>query len=506
MSDGSGFDGGFGSSFLLKDVLIIDPETSTEKQADVRIHDGRIIEIGGHLKPTGGDPSLACSDANPTGSDGSQSGIGASIASATASSDQPVIEARDLWLVPGLIDMHTHLRDFAESDKETIASGTTAAAAGGFTTVLAMANSQPPLDSAPLLTVLLKKIEETACIQVLPACCVTRGMEGKELTDMVELSRLGAAAFSDDGKPIMNLEVLRRALEYSKLTGKIIISHAEDSNLRAGGVVHRSAAAIELGLPTYPGSAECAAIAGEIEVAHETAQKLHFSHVSTARSVELIRAAQAAGIRVTGDVTPHHLTLTVDDIAEHAASFNEYNTSFKMNPPLRSKEDIVALIDGLLDGTLSAIATDHAPHTRLEKQACFDCAPLGILGLETALPLTLEVLVHSKKMTPMKFIELLTAGPAKILGINPDIANSADRADRSITQPGCGTFVLIDPQRKWTYKASGGYSRSSNSPYDGRQLTGKVVMTVYQGRVVYQDADHFYNALTSPKQVTAAHT
>jgi dihydroorotase len=424
-------------SFLLKDILLVDPATSTEKRADVLVVNGRIAE-----------------------------------AAKDATTNYPVIDAYKLWLVPGLIDMHSHLRDFAHSDKETIESGTKAAAAGGFTTVLAMANSDPPLDSPALLAVLLKKIEENACIEVLPACCVTREMQGQELTNMVELASLGAAAFSDDGKPIMNLEVLRRALEYSKLTGKIIISHAEDSNLSAGGVMHKSAQAVKLGLPMYSGSAESAAIAREIEVARETRQRLHFAHVSTARSVSLIRAAQAAGVRITGDVTPHHLTLSVDDITE-------YNSSFKMNPPLRSKEDMIALAQALADGTLCAIATDHAPHTRLEKQACFDCAPLGVLGLETAVPLTLESLVHNKKMPTSKFIALLTTGPAKILGIpEPKL------------QPGCANFVIIDPQHKWTYKAKEGNSRSSNSPYDGRELTGKVVATVYKSSLVYQDENY----------------
>jgi dihydroorotase len=433
------------ATFLLKDILLIDPATKIEKRTDVQIVDGRIAEIG------------------------------------QRTSNLPTIDASGYWLTPGLIDMHTHLRDFAESDKETIASGTKAAAAGGFTTVLAMANSHPPLDSPAQLTVLLKKIEENACIEVLPACCVTRAMQGAELTDMVELATLGAAAFSDDGKPIMNLEVLRRALEYSKLTGRIIISHAEDSNLSAGGSVHKSAAAVQLGLPMIPGCSESASVAREIEVAKETGQRLHFAHVSMARSVELIKAAQEAGIKITGDVTPHHLALTVEDIALAVAQ-GAYNTSFKMNPPLRTKSDITALVDGVIDGTLSAIATDHAPHTRLEKDACFDCAPLGVLGLETAIPLTLEVLVHSKKITPLKFIELLTTAPANILGVQ-----------QPMLQPGCGSFVVVDPQHTWTYQAAEGHSRSSNSPFDGRKLTGKVLMTVYQGAVVYQDNEHKFD-------------
>ncbi len=435
---------------LIKGALVIDPGASGSKEtvSDVRVAGGVISEVGENLNAT---------------------------------DDETVVKANGLWLTPGFIDIHTHLRDLGQSDREDIETGTQAAAFGGYTTVLAMANTDPPTDSALVLARILDKIKEKACIQVIPACCVTKGMAGEELTNMVELANMGAGAFSDDGMPVTNLAVLRRALEYSQLTGKIIISHPEDKSLSGDGCMNESPTATKLGLSGIPTASESACIAREIEIVRHTGCPIHFAHVSAAASVLLIAQAKAEGLPVSGDVTPHHLVLADEDITE-------YNTSFKMNPPLRSHKDQDALVEALKNNTLEVIATDHAPHTRQDKQKTFDSAPFGVIGLETAFSLLLNRLVKPRHLSIVDLIAKLTINPARVIRLpQPSIKSGAQ-----------ANLALIAPEHKWTYDAAHGFSRSRNSPFHLNELTGKCVMTIYAGADVYRD-DSVMASRTTPK-------
>lgn len=412
----------------------VEPERST---LDMRIADGVIKEVGARL---------------------------------AAETGEMVFDASGLWIMPGLIDLHTHLRDLGQSEKEDISTGTRCAAAGGYTTVLAMANTDPPTDTALVLGRVNDLIKAKAHIEVLPVCCVTRGMAGQELTNFVELTRMGAAAFSDDGMPISNLAVLRRALEYVQLTDAFIISHPEDKDLSASGSMNECAAAIRLGLPGIPTVSESACIAREIEVARYCGGRLHFAHVSAAASVQLIRQAKQAGMKVTADATPHHLTLLDENISD-------FDTSYKMNPPLRGRADQDALVAGLRDGTLDAIATDHAPHTVVEKGRTFDQAPFGVIGLETAFPLLYERLVMQKLMSELDLLALFTSKPARVLNRRaPELA------------PGhTANLAVFDPNVRWFYDPSRGFSKSRNSPFNGRAMRGRVVATFFRGQLVHQD-------------------
>lgn len=424
-------------SMLLKAGLVIDPTNQLESTCDLRLVDGQITEIGPSLKPM---------------------------------ANEDVFDASGLFVSTGFIDLHTHLRDFAQSDREDIESGTHAAACGGYTTVVAMANTDPPIDNVAMLSLLAHNIEEKACIEVLPVACVTRQMSGCDLTDMDSLAQLGAIAFSDDGMPISNLAVLRRALEYARLADRLIISHAEDKDLSGLGTMHEGLESTKLGLPAIPYAAETAAIAREIEVVRLTGCRLHIAHVSSADAVELIRTARLQGLPITADVTPHHLTLTAADI-------KDFDTAYKMNPPLRDATDQAALIAGLQDGTLDAIATDHAPHTNLDKSMPFDKAPFGVIGLETAFPLTFEKLVVTGHMTRLAYFALLTTNPAKVLGLPQPSIRVGDAAN----------LAILHPEHRWLYNTNQGHSKSENSPFNGRMLTGKVLLTIYNGKAVYKD-------------------
>jgi dihydroorotase len=421
-------------SLLIKNGLLVDDKQ--KHRLDVRITSGVIAELSENLE---------------------------------AGKDEELVDAKGLWLTPGFIDLHTHLRDLGQSNKEDIFTGTRAAACGGYTTVVAMANTDPPTDNVLVMSRIKQLIAERACIEVLPVACVTKGMAGNELTEMVELASMGVAAFSDDGLPVSNLAVLRRALEYAELAERFIISHAEDRDLAAGGCINESPAATRLGLPSITPAAESACIAREIEVVRQTGGRLHFAHVSTAASVNLIRSAKADGLRVTADVTPHHLVLSDEDI-------KDFDTSYKMNPPLRSKSDQAECVRGLKDGTLDAIATDHAPHSRSDKAKTFDDAPFGVIGLETAFALVYERLVSTGELNEHQLIALLTSHPAKILARKFAFEKGA-----------AADFALLQPNLSWTYRTKEGFSKSINSPFNERKMTGKNLLTIYQGNSVYRD-------------------
>ncbi len=421
---------------LLKNVLLIDPSRQLEYQGDLRVQGNTIVEEGKSL---------------------------------SSQSNEDLIDGTGMWVVPGLIDMHTHMRDLGQRDKEDLHSGTKAAAAGGFTTVIAMANTEPPLDGGAIFAMYLQRIRERAVVDVLPVACVTKGMRGEELTNMVELSEAGAIAFSDDGVTIQNMAVLRRALEYVQLTGKLIISHAEDQDMVEGGVINEGFVSTRMGLPGRPAAAEAIAVARELELVRMTNSPYHFTHLSTARAVELIRQAKRDGLPVTADATPHHLSLSTDAIVE-------FDTHLKMNPPLRDEQDKQAIIAGLIDGTIDAIATDHAPHTRLDKSGMFAECPVGIIGLETAFAISSKALLN--KLGRLKFFALFTINPARIL----------DLPEPSLQRNSPASFAVIDPERIWTYDPLEGFSRSRNTPYAREQFKGKVVMTVHKGNRVYEDS------------------
>lgn len=425
------------ATLCIKGATLLDPAANTIAVGDLRITGDTISEVGASLQ---------------------------------AAPDERVIDAAGCWLMPGFIDMHTHLRDLGQSDRETVGSGTRSAAAGGYTTVVAMANTDPPIDNALVMGRMRELVEKYACIQVLPVACVTRGMAGVELTNMCELAQMGAAAFSDDGMPITDLGVLRRALEYVELCGKFIISHPEDKALSAGGAMNEGAPAVRLGLPGIPTASESACIAREIEVVRYTGARLHFAHVSAAASVELIRNARQSGVNVSADVTPHHLSLCDEDIVE-------FDSAFKMNPPLRSKHDQEALVKGLLEGTIDAVATDHAPHPHTEKQKAFTDAPFGVIGLETAFSLVLTRLTGAG-LKELDVVRLFTTNPARLLSL----------PQPTLTKGGHANLCLFDPRIEWTYEAAHGFSKSKNTPFNGRKLRGKNVLTIYQGKVVYDDA------------------
>lgn len=388
----------------------------------------------------------------------------------TAASDETVIEANDMFITPGLIDIHTHLRDLNQAGKETIETGTKAAAAGGFTTVVSMANTDPPTDTPKIFSIVKDKIEASACIRVLPLAAVTLGLKGEQLTEMAQLAEMGAVAFSDDGMPLHNLAVMARGLQYAKMLNKTIISHPEDHALSKKGCMHDSQFATKLGLEGIPSVSESACIAREIEVVRAVGGRLHFAHVSTTEAVQLIKRAKEDGLSITAEVSPHHITLADEDI-------RDFDTRFKMNPPLRSKHDQNRLVEALREGIFDAIATDHAPHTKQEKSQAFANAPFGIIGLETAFSVVYERLVKEGHLTINELIYLLTTGPAAVIGLPDPALTVGSRAD----------IAVIDPHRGWTYQTSKGFSKSTNSPYDGVALSAKVVATIANGKIVHQD-------------------
>lgn len=388
----------------------------------------------------------------------------------TATADDEIIDLSGLTVLPGLVDLNCHLRDCDLADVEDIGTGTKTAAAGGFTTVVDLANTVPPRDNINALRDTLERIKKFACIEVLPAATVTKGQAGEELTDMVELSENGAIAFSDDGLPIMNMGVFRRALSYLSLTKSFIISHAEDKNLSGEGAMNESPQSTRLGIPCIPTASEAAAVAREIEVLRFQGGRLHFTHVSSAAAIALIKNAKQDGLQVTADVTPHYLTLTDEDILT-------YDANFKMNPPLRSHKDRKALLAAIADGTVDAIATDHAPWSALYKNRPFAHCAFGIIGFETAFSLVYEALVLSKIASFERMVEMFTTNPAKILS----------RTEQPIAVGKPANLAVFDLKAKWTYDVSKSLSKSRNSPFHGRELTSKPVLTLYKGKIVFQN-------------------
>ena len=377
------------------------------------------------------------------------------------------IDASGKLVVPGLVDLHTHLREPGREDKETIETGCRAALAGGFTTICAMPNTTPAMDSRGVVDLVHQESARLGLVDVRPIGAITKGREGKELTDFGELFDAGCIALSDDGNAVADGFLMRRALEYAKLFGRPLIQHAEDPALAAGGVMHEGLVSTTLGLRGMPGEAESVMVARDLALAELTGGWVHFAHLSSAASVELIRQAKRRGVHVTCEVTPHHLALTEDAV-------EGFRTEAKVNPPLRAEPDRANLIDGLRDGTIDCIATDHAPHTDWEKEADFDAAPFGISGLETALAVCVTTLVAPGLLSWLQLIEKLSVNPAKFIGSPAGTLSIGAPAD----------VAIIDPAASWTVDPARFVSKGRHSPFAGRTLTGRVVRVLRHGNEV----------------------
>ncbi|MFA4966904.1 MAG: dihydroorotase [Candidatus Margulisiibacteriota bacterium] len=380
-----------------------------------------------------------------------------------------ILDAKDLWVLPGLIDMHCHLRDPGDPEEETIASGTRSAAKGGFTSVACMANTSPIIDTPALVKYVVSKAQLEGLVNVYPIGAVSKGQKGEELAELGRMLAEGAVAFSDDGKPITNSEIFRRALEYARQFDTPIISHAEDPWLSADGQMNESHKSTILGLKGIPHLAEEIMVMRDIMLAKEFG-KVHIAHVSTAKSVDLIRRAKAEGINVTCETCPHYFSLTEEEV-------EGFNTNAKVNPPLRGEKDLEAVIGGLKDGTIDVIATDHAPHREEEKNVEFGLAACGMVGFETALSLVISELIEPGSLSLKKAIEKMTVNPAKILNIKKGVLKPGWDAD----------LIIVDPKAEWTVDVNKFISRSKNSPFGGWKLKGKVLYTIVGGRLVVKD-------------------
>jgi dihydroorotase len=385
--------------------------------------------------------------------------------------DAEVIDCTGKLVVPGLVDMHVHFREPGEEQKETIATGSAAAVAGGFTTVCCMPNTKPPLDDVASIEFVLKRADGVGLCRVLPIGAVSVGLKHEQLVEMASMKEAGAIAFSDDGEPIQDSGFLRKVLAYSKVCDAVVILHCEDKSLTAGGVMNEGLTALRLGLRGMPRAAEVTAIHRAIELAKQTGAKVHIAHVSVKEAVDLIRQAKEEGVQVTAEVTPHHLTLTEEAV-------DDYDTNAKMNPPLRTAEDVAALREALIEGVIDCIATDHAPHTVEEKETTFDDAPFGIVGLETAIGVLWTELVHKANFPVVRLIEAMSTKPCHILGLDGGTLREGSRAD----------VTVIDPETVWTVDAGKFRSKGRNTPYNGWTLKGKVVLTVCGGRIVFREA------------------
>ncbi|MDO8494891.1 MAG: dihydroorotase [Deltaproteobacteria bacterium] len=378
-----------------------------------------------------------------------------------------VINAKGCIVSPGFIDLHTHLRDPGFEYREDLESGSQSAAAGGFTTILCMANTSPVNDNASITGMIVKRAKEVGLVNILPIGAITKDLKGKEMAEIGEMVSAGAVAISDDGRPVMNGQLMRHALEYAKRFKIPVVTHAEDCTLSAGGHMHEGKVSCRLGIKGVPSAAEETMIQRDILLSDLTGHRLHVAHVSTKRGIEMIAQAKKDRLLVTCEVTPHHLTLTDE-------TCTEYNTNAKVNPPLRTQADCDALIRAINDGVVDAIATDHAPHAMDEKVCGFDHANCGMIGMETALPVVLQ-LVHAKKITLKKMIELFTIGPAKAFNLKSGTLKIGATAD----------IAIFDPKATNKIDADSFYSKSKNSPFHGMNLRGKIKFTICGGKVVY---------------------
>ena len=422
-------------SLVVTGARVLDPAAGVDATVDVRVDDGVIASIGTSLERNG----------------------------------HRVVDGAGLVLAPAFVDPHVHLRTPGREDEETIASGTAAAAAGGYCAILAMPNTEPVVDSAAVLGSLIERARTDATIPVGFLAAITKGQKGAELTEMGELADEGAAAFTDDGHPVRLPGLMRRALQYASITNRPLALHEEEPSLSRDGQMHEGAVSAELGFAGYPSVAESLMVGRDLALAAYEDQPLHLMHLSAKESVELLAAAQAEGLSATGEVTPHHLCLTDEAV-------RSLDSNLKMNPPLRGADDRAALIEGLRSGTIACVATDHAPHARHEKEVPFEEAPFGVTGLETAFAALYTLLVEPGLLTLETLLERMSAGPARAYGFEPPrIAVGAP-----------ANLVLLDPNAMWQVTAGGFRSRSANSWLLGKTLKGKVLATVADGRLVHE--------------------
>ena len=424
------------SATIMRNGRVIDPANKRDEVIDLAIVDGRIADLSAIRNP--------------------QSAI-----------DE--IDASNLIVAPGLIDMHVHLREPGFSHKETIESGARAAAAGGFTTIVCMPNTSPVADTPSTIAWIKDRAAKMACVNVLPTSAISKNLGGEELAPVGSLAQAGVVAITDDGHCIQNHELMRRAIEYARMVGLPVLDHCQDYSLVGNGIVHEGYWSTLLGLPGWSAAGEEAIVMRNILLAELCDHHVHCQHVSSAGSVRLIREARARGIKISGEVCPHHIALT-DEVIQN------FDTNYKMNPPLRSQQDVDALLDGIGDGTLSILASDHAPHAGFEKEVEFDAAPFGIVGLETELGLFLDLLVHKhRKIDIVRLIEMYTVEPARLLKLGAGTLSIGAEAD----------ITLIDPKMGWTVDVAKFQSGSRNSPFDGWKLKGRAVRTIVGGRTVW---------------------
>ncbi len=397
-------------------------------------------------------------------------GVIARIAPAIPAENLRVINAAGKLVMPGLIDMHVHLREPGREDKETIETGSRAAARGGFTTIMCMSNTNPVIDNAMIVGGIIKEARRVGLVNVIPVGAITKGQKGEELTDMAELRQSGCLALSDDGKAVHNSQLMRLALDYAKMTGLLLIQHCQDCCLTSGGVMNEGLNSTVLGMKGDPGVAETVIVSRDIELANYLKTRVHLAHMSLKRSVELIRFAKSQGIQVTAEACPHHFTLTDDAV-------RSFDPNTKVNPPLRTQEDVDAIKEGLRDGTIDCIVTDHAPHTKEDKEVGFDAAPFGMIGLETSVGLTMTELVHKKVLTLSQMVEKMSTAQARIMGLKSK-GCLAEGYDADVT--------IIDPDREWVVRSENFLSKSKNSPFVGWTLKGMVETTICGGKVTYE--------------------
>jgi dihydroorotase len=425
------------SATIIRQGRVIDPANKRDEVADLAIIDGRIADLSAIRSPQ---------------------------------SEIDEIDASNLIVAPGLIDMHVHLREPGFGHKETIASGARAAAAGGFTTVVCMPNTSPPADNPSTIAWITDRAAKTGCVNVSPTGAISNALAGEELAPIGSLAQAGVVALTDDGRCVQNHELMRRAVEYARMVDLPVLDHCQDYNLVGDGVVHEGYWSTLLGLPGWPSAGEEAIVMRNILLAELCDHHIHCQHVSSAGSVRLIREARARGVKISGEVCPHHIALTDEAI-------QNFDTNYKTNPPLRSQSDVDALLNGIAEGTLSILCSDHAPHAEFEKEVEFDRAPFGIIGLETELGLFLDLLVHKHgKIDIVRLIEMYTVEPAKLLKFEAGTLSVDASAD----------VTLIDPNLEWTVKIDSFQSASRNSPFDGWKLKGRAVRTIVGGETVWK--------------------
>jgi dihydroorotase len=419
---------------VLTGVHVLNPETGKKTRQDVMLKDGHVKLIAAGDHPD----------------------------------DAMLFDLSGKIVVPGLVDMHVHLREPGDEDAETIASGTAAAARGGFVAVASMANTKPPIDDPQSVRFVLERARQAGMCRVYPMAAVSQGLEGKQLTEMFDLAEAGAIGFSDDGKTIMDANLMRRALQYASMLNKVIVVHAEDLHLKAEGVAHEGYMATKLGLKPIPRAAEEVIVARDIRLVELAQGRLHVAHVSCGTSVAMIQEAQQRGLRVTGEVTPHHLLL-------NDTALETYDPRYKMAPPLREESDCETLLQGIKSGVIQAIATDHAPHTEIDKDAAFDEAPNGVVGVETAFAALYTGLVKPGKLELARLVYAMSLGPARVL----------DLEHGPVREGGAADLTVLDLDATWTVRAEEFVGRSANSPWLGQTLQGLPIMTVAGGRVLY---------------------